>query len=256
MTKLPTPLAFWFPVINTDSSEYYRGVDIGNKLSWNRDDALGVDLDLTYITDRIIAMGIPSGKLDSLYRNHENDVAKYFNTRHAGHYMIYNLSEKKYSYNKFAHAVQNFGWPDHHAPPLPKLCDLVQAMASWLSRSPENVVAVHCKAGRGRTGTAISCLLYYLNICENVSSALWFFAERRSRIGEGVEGPSQIRMCNYFQYVNTHGMPASKKLVLTSIEFKPIPGVGLDGKFSPAFELCSPMTPKKPFYSNLGHEDM
>lgn len=201
-------------------------------------------------------MGIPSRKFDSLYRNHENDVAKYFNTRHPGHYMIFNLSEKDYSYAKFDHAVQIFGWPDHHAPPLNILIDLVQAMAAWLARSPDNVVAVHCKAGRGRTGTAISCLLYYLKIFPDVNQALHFFADRRSKIGEGVEGPSQIRMCNYFQYVNEKRMPPSKKLLLTAIEFKPIPAAGIDGKFCPAFELCSPMTPKSPFYVNMGSEEL
>jgi len=38
--------------------------------------------------------------------------------------MIFNLSERKYDYTKFHDNVLEFGWPDHHSPPL----------GEWLSR--------------------------------------------------------------------------------------------------------------------------
>jgi hypothetical protein len=36
--------------------------------------------------------------------------------------------------------------------------------AAWLAAHPHNVVAVHCKAGKGRTGIMICCLMLYLHL--------------------------------------------------------------------------------------------
>jgi phosphatidylinositol-3,4,5-trisphosphate 3-phosphatase/dual-specificity protein phosphatase PTEN len=60
------------------------------------------DLDLFYVTPRIIAMGFPSENVEGLYRNAMVDVQRFFETRHAGRYRIYNLcSERDYNVEKF-----------------------------------------------------------------------------------------------------------------------------------------------------------
>ena len=48
-----------------------------------------------------------------------------------------------------ASAPAAHAWGDHNPPPLelvPAFCDDVDA---WLRSHPDNVVAVHCKAGKG-----------------------------------------------------------------------------------------------------------
>lgn len=41
--------------------------------------------------------------------------------------------------------VQDFGWPDLHAPPLDKICSICKAMETWLNSDPQHVAVLHCK---------------------------------------------------------------------------------------------------------------
>lgn len=47
------------------------------------------------------------------------------------------------------------------APPLPLVSDFCHQVADWLQKDPQNIAVVHCKAGKGRTGTMICCYLVY-----------------------------------------------------------------------------------------------
>ena len=63
------------------------------------------------------------------------------------------------------------------APPLPLVNDFCQRVADWLQKDPQNVAVVHCKAGKGRTGTMIcSYLVYavrYACICHAACCTAW-----------------------------------------------------------------------------------
>lgn len=74
----------------------------------------GYDLDLSYITDRIIAMGFPSQGFEGFYRNHMDDVKSFFEAKHSRRYKVYNLcTERTYDSNNFFRVSQKFKFNDH-----------------------------------------------------------------------------------------------------------------------------------------------
>ena len=78
------------------------------------------DLDLTYVTDGMIAMSLPAHKKkDVLYRNDIHDVSRFFRTRHTDHFKVYNVtSERRYDHSLFDDAVVTLDIDDHNPPPL------------------------------------------------------------------------------------------------------------------------------------------
>lgn len=83
---------------------------IKHKVSQNRKRYIDekYDLDLSYITPNIIAMGVPSRGINALYRNDENEVAEFLKERHQGKFMIWNLAQKEYDLSLFEHQVLRF----------------------------------------------------------------------------------------------------------------------------------------------------
>ena len=186
----------------------------------------GYDLDLTYITPRIIAMGLPSTSLEALYRNNLTDVLNFFNERHPEHYKVYNLCEEKnYAPNIF-YKQGYFPFQDHEAPPLNLIRPFCEDAKKFLDEDPKNVVAIHCLAGKGRTGTLISCLLLYLGELDTAADCLKYYGLMRVDNGRGVTLPSQIRYVFYFEQILRNKIPhpiVFKKLRIRKIRLVTIP---------------------------------
>jgi hypothetical protein len=157
----------------------------------------GWDLDLTYITPRIIAMGIPGEGVSSNWRNNVKEVAAFLHSKHQSHFKIINVSGESYNYQIFDNRVVDFPFPDHHPPPLALYLSALKEMHSWLISDPANVVAVHCLAGRSRTGTIVSGYLLYSSFSENALTAISYFNNKRSLEARDVCLPSQIRYVGY-----------------------------------------------------------
>jgi phosphatidylinositol-3,4,5-trisphosphate 3-phosphatase/dual-specificity protein phosphatase PTEN len=155
------------------------------------------DLDLTYITSRIIAMGIPGDGVSSNWRNNIKDVSAFLHSKHQGHFKIINVSGESYNYQMFDHHVEEFPFPDHHPPPLDVYLAILKAMHAWLVTDPANIIVVHCLAGRSRTGTIVSGYLLYSSFCENALQAISYFNNKRSLEAKDVCLPSQIRYVGY-----------------------------------------------------------
>lgn len=135
-----------------------------------------------------------------LYRNNYADVKLFMEDYHRGHYKIYNLcSERAYAADRFMNRVALYPFDDHHAPTMDLIDDFCEDAAKWLGRHPKNAVAIHCKAGKGRTGVMISCLLMRLKLQATAVEALKHFGDLRTQDGQGVTIPSQTRYVHHYE---------------------------------------------------------
>ncbi|KAJ3782813.1 phosphatases II [Lentinula aff. detonsa] len=136
-------------------ADYIRRIVSGNKARF-RDGKLNLELDLVYITDQVIIMGFPAAGIEGLYRNRREDAKKFLDHRHGKNYWVFNfcpLKENSYPADTFDGRVSRYPFPDHHAPPLAIMPLVAREMRIWLDGSPERVAVLHCKAGKGRSGT-------------------------------------------------------------------------------------------------------
>eukprot|EP01091_Cochliopodium_minus_P011700 TRINITY_DN3392_c0_g1_i1.p1 TRINITY_DN3392_c0_g1~~TRINITY_DN3392_c0_g1_i1.p1 ORF type:complete len:299 (-),score=50.78 TRINITY_DN3392_c0_g1_i1:16-798(-) len=197
----------------------------------------GFDLDLSYIGEsRLIAMGFPSESIESAYRNPYKEVKRFLETKHNGHYMVYNLCSEKdrqYSPAKFNDMVACYPFEDHNPPPFGMIEEFCENVYEFLSKDKTNVAAIHCKAGKGRTGTMIICHLLYIKFYTHPQEAQEFYAAMRTFNQKGLTIPSQIRYVNYFgQTVGKKVKPVldypAPTMFLKKISISPLPkGVNL-----------------------------
>ncbi|XP_014889889.1 tensin-3 isoform X2 [Poecilia latipinna] len=139
----------------------------------------GYELDLTYITERIIAVSFPRGCSEEIYSLNLKDVTRMLKSKHADNYLIINLSERRHDLTRMNPKTLDTGWPDLHAPPLDKICTICKAMESWLNADPLHVVVIHCRGGKGRIGVVISSFVHFTDVSASADQALDRFAMRK-----------------------------------------------------------------------------
>ena len=161
------------------------------------------DLDLVYITKRIIAMGYPATGCESFYRNSFSDVKQFLTEEHGNKYKVYNLCmEKNRIYKKSVFGgpkVSLFPFQDHQSCPVKLMLEFCIDVCIFLLKDEENVAAIHCKAGKGRTGTMICAYLLFTGVALNSVKAFEMYGTRRSKENRGVTVPSQRRYIQHFE---------------------------------------------------------
>lgn len=231
--------------VSMSFSDRLRGLVSQKKIRFVQD---GFNLDLTYITERIIAMGFPSESIEAVYRNPLSEVQKFFDNYHKDHFKIYNLcSERAYDHAKFNHNCARFPFDDHNAPAFRLILDICEDMRNFLNQHPLNVIAVHCKAGKGRTGLIIASFLVFSGVCKTAAEALSLFGDRRTENGKGVTIPSQKRFVGYFeQFLEKYYHPqiefpwAGPAKILKSVRMHTMPNFDLGGGCDPYIKILLP----------------
>ncbi|KAM3450364.1 hypothetical protein MY3296_006141 [Beauveria thailandica] len=180
-------------------------------------------LDLCYVTDHIIATSGPSHTYPQrAYRNPLDQLVAFLDAKHGADWAIWEFRAEGTGYpdHLVYDRIRHYPFPDHHPPPFSLMPRILASMRHWLhggaldgvggtateERHPDRVVVVHCKAGKGRSGTAS---VSYLVAEEGwrAEDALARFTERRMRpmFGAGVSIPSQLRWVRYVDRWTRHG---------------------------------------------------
>ena len=176
------------------------------------------DLDMSYITERFIAMGFPSTGMETLYRNSVADMTEFFHTKYNDQVKIYNLClEKDRIYNKNAFPKSKVGlFPanDHNPCPIKLILEFCIDICLYLINNPKGVAAVHCKAGKGRTGVMSCAYLIFSGLCEKSEKAFRYYARIRTKDNTGVTIASQRRYIRYFEaFLKANFYPPYFKLI-------------------------------------------
>ncbi|KAK0641350.1 hypothetical protein B0T16DRAFT_380060 [Cercophora newfieldiana] len=193
-------------------------------------------LDLCYVTSKIIATSGPSQTYPQrAYRNPLDRLVSFLDAKHGDGWAIWEFRAEGTGYPDEAvyNRIRHYPWPDHHPPPFRIVPMIMASMRNWLAggeldgsgaktaeggaagdeagesdtgkgavgakeEGNNRVVVVHCKAGKGRSGS-MACSFLISERGWKPEDALARFTGRRMRpgFGSGVSIPSQLRWISY-----------------------------------------------------------
>ncbi|XP_059416596.1 tensin-1-like isoform X4 [Carassius carassius] len=204
------------------------------------------EVDLVYITERIIALSFPGATEEHRYSVHLREVTSMLRSKHQQHYLLLNLSEWRHDITKQNPRVLDFGWPDHHAPALDKICSICKAIDTWLNADPHNVVVLHNKGNWGRTGVVVGAYMHYSTLSASADQALDRFAMKRFYEDKAMPTvqPSQRRYVHYFvSLLSGHIKINNKPLFLHHVIMHGIPNFESKGGCRPFLKVYQAMQP-------------
>ncbi|XP_051875852.1 LOW QUALITY PROTEIN: cyclin-G-associated kinase [Pristis pectinata] len=180
------------------------------------------DLDISYVTSRIAVMSFPAEGVESAIKNNIEDVRLFLDSRHPGHYAVYNLSQRSYRSSRFHNRVSECGWPTRRAPSLQNLYNICKNMHLWLKQDPKNICVVHCLDGRAASAVVVCSFLCFCRLFTTAEAAVYMFSMKRSPPGIW---PSHKRYVEYMcdMMAEEPIIPHNKSILIKSIVMTPVP---------------------------------
>lgn len=187
-------------------------------------------------------------------RRDQEAIAAFLGSTVSPRFRVYNLcSERCYRPTRFMGSFERFPSDDHNPPPLAQMLACCCSAEAFLKgndtkdadhfgapTAAERVVAIHCKAGKGRTGVMIVALMLFMKLFDSLDAALKHYNVKRTRDGKGITIASQIRFLRYFSHSLSQigrSLPAKRPIRLRALSFSPIPWFDMDGGCTPFFQV-------------------
>jgi hypothetical protein len=165
----------------------------------------GFDLDMAYTSPdekRVLTLGFPAAGLEHLYRNPRLEVRRYLEQHHSNHFKIFNLCcepGRNYDSELFQNRVERWPFRDHCIPPLETMLGLSNSAKQWIDEDPKNMLAIHCKAGKGRAGIMTCVVLLRLGYFDTADEAMDHYDAVRVLNNRGLTVQSQRRSVRRFE---------------------------------------------------------
>lgn len=198
------------------------------------------DLDISYITSRLIVMPYPSEGLESAYKtNHIDDVRAFLESRHpGGKYSVYNAcrgGRLTFPRHVIVTDACRALWPTpvHKAPLLAPFYSTLQHMYHCLGRDEKAAAVITCQDGKQMSCVLVCGLLLYSKLVTVPEDALQIFAVKRTPINIA---PSQLRYLYYLSNIIRPEpiLPHFRPVTLVSLTVQPVP------LFTKARDGCRP----------------
>ena len=149
-----------------------------------------------------MAMSVPAFGGHSHYRNDLVAVEAFLAARHYARFFVFNLCDTylssdgalgNYSGDRFFGCMQRVPFEDHGPPLLGEMLQLCSEATRWCRQHRRNVVAIHCKGGKGRTGVMVmagwlsaccgsaECARMHVHVCLCGRSSAHLYTHTRMR---------------------------------------------------------------------------
>uniref|UniRef100_A0A8C2H6M9 Auxilin n=1 Tax=Cyprinus carpio TaxID=7962 RepID=A0A8C2H6M9_CYPCA len=169
------------------------------------------DLDLSYITSRIAVMSFPAEGVESAIKNNIEDVRLFLDSRHPGHYAVYNLSKRSYRPARFHNRVR----VDKSQNPS-RIYSITQNVIFilWL--------CVFFQDGRAASAVVVCAFLCFCRLFSTAEGAVYMFSMKRCPPGIS---PSHKRYIEYMcdMMAEEPIIPHSKPITIRSVAMTPVP---------------------------------
>lgn len=184
------------------------------------------DLDISFITQRIVVMPCPTEGIESAYKtNHIEDVKMYMEQRYPpSKISVYNLGPRCARLAPPVRTVEcGFIYQPNppKAPSLTHLYSLAEDMYGFLISDPKSIIIIQSPdGGRASASTMVSALMIYAQLVREPEDALQMFAVKRTPPNVR---PSELRYLYYAADIVRAHLPHYQPITLVSINFSPVP---------------------------------